>query len=185
MMQQKIVITGGPGTGKTSIIKELERRNYFCYHEVIRELTLEAKEQGNLTDLSTNPIAKVDDSMSFNLKILNGRINQFKDALKKKDNLIFFDRGIADVLAYMDFFKQPYDAIFTEPCKTHRYTKIIILPPWKAIYTSDEERFESYEEAVEIHYALENSYKKFGYDIVEIPFGNVKERTDFLLDSLK
>ena len=69
-MQQKIVITGGPGTGKTSIIKELEKRNYFCYHEVIRELTLEAKKEGSLTDLSTNPIAKVDDSLGFNLKIL-------------------------------------------------------------------------------------------------------------------
>lgn len=184
-MQQKIVITGGPGTGKTSIIKELEKRNYFCYHEVIRELTLEAKKQGNLTDLSTNPIANVDDSMNFNLKILNGRIKQFKDALKKNDKLIFFDRGIADVLAYMDFFKQPYDTIFTEPCKAHRYTKILVLPPWKEIYISDEERFESYEEAVEIHFALVNSYKKFGYDIVEIPFGNVNERTDFILDSLK
>ena len=164
-MQKKIVITGGPGTGKTSIIKELERRNYFCYHEVIRELTLEAKNEGNLKDLSTNPIAEVDDSMGFNLKILNGRINQFKDSKSKKDTIIFFDRGIADVLGYMDYFQQSYDDKFINSCKENRYTKIIVLPPWEGIYISDDERFESYEEAVEIHSALENIYKKFNYDI--------------------
>jgi predicted ATPase len=183
-MQQKIVITGGPGTGKTSIIKELEKRNYFCYHEVIRELTLEAKKEGSLTDLSTNPIAKVDDSLGFNLKILNGRINQFKDSYNLKDNIIFFDRGIADVLGYMDYFKQSYDDAFIKPCEENKYTKIIVLPPWEDIYISDGERFESYEEAVEIHIALENIYKKFEYEILVVPFGTIEERTSFILDSL-
>ncbi|MFT4683744.1 MAG: putative ATPase [Urechidicola sp.] len=183
-MQQKIVITGGPGTGKTSIIKELEKRNYFCYHEVIRELTLEAKKEGSLTDLSTNPIAKVDDSLGFNLKILNGRINQFKDSYNLKDNVIFFDRGIADVLGYMDYFKQSYDDVFIKPCEENKYTKIIVLPPWEDIYISDGERFESYKEAVEIHIALENIYKKFEYEILVVPFGTIEERTSFILDSL-
>lgn len=183
-MQQKIVITGGPGTGKTSIIKELENRNYFCYHEVVRELTLEAKKEGNLKDLSTNPIAEVDDSMGFNLKILNGRIRQFKDSYTIKDKIIFFDRGIPDVLGYMDFFKQSYDAIFTKPCKEYKYTKIIVLPPWEDIYVSDSERFENYEEAVKIHYALENIYTEFGYNIIIVPFGTVEERTDFILNAL-
>ncbi len=183
-MQQKIVITGGPGTGKTSIIKELEKRNYFCFHEVIREFTLEAKKDGNLKGLTTNPIAEVDDPMDFNLKILNGRIKQFKDSLNKKDEIIFFDRGIPDVLGYMDHFKQNYDSVFTKPCKENKYTKIIMLPLWKAIYLSDEERFESYEEALEIHAALENIYRKLGYMVIVVPFGTVKERTDFILNAL-
>jgi predicted ATPase len=183
-MQQKIVITGGPGTGKTSIIKELEKRNYFCYHEVIRELTLEAKEEGSLKDLSTNPIAKVDDSMGFNLKILNGRIKQFNDSFNLKNEIIFFDRGVPDVLGYMDYFKQSYDNTFIKPCEENKYTRIIVLPPWEGIYVSDDERFESYEEAVEIHTALENIYKKFNYEILVVPFGTVEDRTNFIIDSL-
>ena len=33
-MKLKIIITGGPGTGKTSIIEELKKRGYFCYDEI-------------------------------------------------------------------------------------------------------------------------------------------------------
>jgi predicted ATPase len=183
-MQEKIVITGGPGTGKTSIIKELDKRNYFCYQEVIRELTLEAKNEGNLEDLSTNPIAKVNDSLGFNLKLLNGRINQFKDSNNLEDKIVFFDRGVADVLGYMDYFQQSYNAIFTDACKENMYTKIFLLPPWEDIYVSDNERFESYKESVEIHFALRKIYENFGYTIIEVPFGTVKERTDYILESL-
>ncbi len=183
-MQKKIVITGGPGTGKTSIIKELNKRNYFCFHEVIRELTLEAKNDGSLQDLSTNPIAKVNDSLSFNLKLLNGRIQQYKDSNTLENKMVFFDRGIADVLGYMDYFKQPYDQYFIDACERNKYSKIFILPPWKNIYISDNERFESYEEAVEIHYALKKIYEFLGYEIMEVPFGTIEERTDYIIESL-
>ena len=32
-INKKVVITGGPGTGKTSVIKELMDRGYKCYDE--------------------------------------------------------------------------------------------------------------------------------------------------------
>ena len=34
MKLKKVIITGGPGTGKTSIIKELKKRGYFCNDEI-------------------------------------------------------------------------------------------------------------------------------------------------------
>ena len=34
MKLKKVIITGGPGTGKTSIIKELKKRGYFSYDEI-------------------------------------------------------------------------------------------------------------------------------------------------------
>ncbi len=44
--EYKILITGGPGSGKTSIINELENKNYNCEHEIVRSLTLQVKENG-------------------------------------------------------------------------------------------------------------------------------------------
>jgi len=37
-INKKVVITGGPGTGKTSVIKELMDRGYKCYDEGSRDV---------------------------------------------------------------------------------------------------------------------------------------------------
>ena len=37
-MNQKYIITGAPGTGKTSIINELKRRGFNCIDENSREI---------------------------------------------------------------------------------------------------------------------------------------------------
>jgi broad-specificity NMP kinase len=42
---KRIVITGGPGTGKTSVIAKLEDSNFYCYHEVIRSMTKDVIEK--------------------------------------------------------------------------------------------------------------------------------------------
>ena len=41
-----VVIIGGPGTGKTTIIDTLKSMGHCCYPEISREVTLEAKKQG-------------------------------------------------------------------------------------------------------------------------------------------
>jgi len=183
-MQQRIVITGAPGTGKTSIIKKLESRNFFCYHEVIRDFTLEAKEDSDNDIFESNPLAFVKDPFEFNTKILNGRIDQYIQSLENSDPAIFFDRGIPDVLAYMNFFNQKYNSEFIKACEKYRYHKVFLLPPWEEIYVSDNERFESFEEAKQIHYFLEKTYRDNGYNIELVPFGSVEERVDFILSSI-
>ena len=74
-----------------------------------------------------------------------------------------FDRGIPDVLAYMDFFNQEYGEEFITACQDNRYNIIFIAPPWEEIYVSDNERLETYKEAQEIHHALMGTYTRFGY----------------------
>ncbi len=184
-MQQKIVITGAPGTGKTSIINKLEEDRFFCYHEIIRDFTFEAKQNSDADTFKSNPLTFVKDPFEFNTKILNGRIDQYLASHKNENNLVFFDRAIPDVLAYMDFFKQEYTAPFTKACEEHVYTKIFILPPWEEIYISDNERLESFEEAKQIHYHLEDTYRRYNYDIEMVPFGKVEDRVAFVLNSIK
>jgi len=182
---KKIVIIGGPGTGKTSIINELKNRSFHCFEEIIRTLTLAAKKESDASTHISNPIAFVDDPNFFNTNLLNGRVSQFKQANIIENNMCFFDRGIPDVLAYMDFFNQKYSDTFINACENNKYDHVFLLPPWKAIYKRDNERFETFDESEKIHLHLEEVYKNFGYKIIEVPFGSIKERTNYILKTLK
>lgn len=178
------MITGSPGTGKTSIINTLKKKDFYCFDEIIRSLTLESKKEVDEASHISNPITFAKDPMDFNTRLLNGRIEQFKHANTLNINLSFFDRGIPDVLAYMDYFNQEYGDLFIEACEKHNYSTVFLLPPWEAIYKTDSERFETFEEAVKIHGYLINIYKNFGYYIIEVPFGSVEERTNFIINSI-
>lgn len=181
---KKVVITGSPGTGKTSIINELKNKNQYCFDEIIRTLTLEAKNKIDTDSQLTNPIAFVDNPLDFNTKLLEGRIHQFNEAKHRVEALTFFDRGIPDVIAYMDFFNQTYDDKFTNACNNFIYDMVFLLPPWKAIYKCDNERFETFEEAKKIHNNLKQVYHNLEYKIIEVPFGTIEERTNFILNTI-
>jgi predicted ATPase len=177
-MQQKIVLVGGPGTGKTSVLNELMQRQYHCLPEISREVTLKAKRQGIDQLFLTDPLL-------FSTLLLEGREQQFLEAEKSNKDLVFFDRGIPDVHAYMNSFQTQYPAVFLEKSKLYSYTNIYLFSPWKEIYTSDNERYETFEESVRINEYLVTAYKELGYAIIEVPYGSVTERTDFILNSLE
>ena len=176
-MQQKIVITGGPGTGKTTLIKELEKRKFTCIPEISRQITLDARKKGIEHLFLKDPLL-------FSELLLEGREQQYIEATNKPSNLIFFDRGIPDVHAYMNHFGTEYPKVYHEKSKKYKYDLIFLLPPWKEIYTTDNERFESYELSVSIYSHLKNAYAELGYPIFEVPFGKVQARADFILKHL-
>ena len=177
MNTKKIVITGGPGTGKTSIINELIHRNYKCLEEISRQVTLQAREQGIDQLFLTKPLL-------FSELLLEGRKNQFNEAQEIEDVIVFLDRGIPDVLAYMDFIGDAYPEEFVNTCNTHKYDHVFILAPWQEIYVSDNERYENFDQAIEIHENLMATYSKLGYNLIDVPFESVSIRTDFILNSI-
>lgn len=177
MNPKKIVIAGGPGTGKTSIINHLKSKGFLCYDEISREITLQARKDGIEQLFLTEPLL-------FSEKLLEGRTQQFKKASKEKESMVFLDRGLPDVLAYMDYTEETYPTYFVETCNTHKYDEVFVVAPWKDIFVSDNERYENFEQAIEIHSHLIKSYKRFGYNLIDVPIGSVEKRADFILDFL-
>ncbi|WP_034892333.1 AAA family ATPase [Gillisia sp. Hel_I_29] len=177
MQNKRIVITGGPGTGKSSVIVDLENKGFSCLHEVSREITLEAQRQG-IEQLF------LDQPLLFSEKLLEARVNQHLQAKEISEEIIFIDRGIPDVVAYMDYFGTEYPKEFTKACEHHTYTKIFLMPPWQEIYKTDNERYESFEQAVLIHEFLKKAYINYGYDPIEVPKLSVDERSNFILSNL-
>lgn len=177
MNTKKIVIAGGPGTGKTSIINELIKRGHTCFEEVSREITLNARKQGIEQLFLTKPLL-------FSELLLKGRIAQFNAAKDSQEEVVFLDRGIPDIVAYMDYSGDTYPDFFTEACQKHEYDYIFILEPWQEIFTSDSERYENFEQAIEIHDYLIKAYSK-KYELKNVPFGTVEARTDYILNAVK
>jgi predicted ATPase len=177
-MQKKIVLTGGPSTGKTTVIEELLNRNFMCMTEISREVTLNARKKGVEQLFLTKPLL-------FSELLLEGRINQYIEAEKKNCDLVFFDRGIPDVHAYMNYISIDYPDTYIEKSTLYKYDYIFLMPPWEEIYISDSERYENFEQALAIHNHLERTYKKLNYNVIEVPFGTVEKRADFILDFIK
>ncbi len=177
-MQKKVVITGGPGTGKSTVIIELEKLKFACMHEISREVTLMAR-KNDIEQLFLK------DPMLFSKMLLEGRIQQFKKADKLDVDVVFFDRGIPDVFAYMNYLGVSYPDIFVEKSKENKYyNTVFLMPPWKEIYITDNERYESFEQSLAIYNHLKKAYQNLGYTIVEVPFNTVNERVDFILDNI-
>lgn len=176
-MQQKVVLIGGPGSGKTTTLQELENLGYTCMQEISREITLQAQKQGINQLFLENPIL-------FSEKLLEGREQQFIKANTFKTDIVFFDRGIPSIHAYMRYFKTDFPSIFIEKSKQYTYTKVFQFLPWKKIYTTDSERYETFEQSVKISTFLYNAYNELGYQVITVPFGSVKERCNFILNSL-
>ncbi|MFV5695073.1 AAA family ATPase [Flavobacterium sp. LB3P122] len=177
MQKEIIVIIGGPGTGKSTIIDQLVANGYCCYPEISRQVTLEAQKQGIEQLFLTNPLL-------FSELLLEGRKKQFQSALEEPHEIVFIDRGIPDVLAYMHYIGDRYPTFFDLACQEYKYTKIFILPPWEEIYTSDTERYENFEQAKDINGHLISTYKKYGYELIEVPKDSVDNRILFILDKI-
>jgi len=177
-MQKKIVITGGPGTGKTTVIEELSHRNFECMQEISREVTLNSRKLGTEQLFLVKPLL-------FSELLLEGRVNQYIEAEKRNSNLVFFDRGIPDVHAYMNYISIDYPSIYIDKSNLYRYNYVFLMPPWQEIYISDNERYENFEQALAIHNHLERTYKELNYTIIEVPIGSIEARADFILESIK
>ena len=177
VQKEIIVLLGGPGTGKSTLINELVARGFCCYPEISRQVTMKAQQEGIEQLFLEQPLL-------FSEMLLEGRIEQYQNALEEPDNVVFIDRGIPDVVAYMDYIGDKYPERFTKACEDYKYSKTFILPPWEEIYQSDTERYENFEQAVKIQEHLIETYKKYGYELIEVPKDTVENRILYILDKI-
>ena len=53
------------------------------------------------------------------------------------------------------------------------------------LHKQDNERYETFNEALEIHDFLLKGYEKYGYHVIEVPFGSLESRMKYIFNQLR
>ena len=168
------VITGGPGSGKTTTVNLLKSRGYQTTIEHARHYLDTQRLDGRTVEEIRKPQAE------FQLGVLQMQINQEKSL--SPDDVVFPDRAIPDALAYYRFLNLPEDKKLLEAMRTVSYKKIFILDCLPLV--QDYARTEDEAAQKEIHELLVEVYRSLPFPIVHVPVLLPEERVDFILRNI-
>jgi predicted ATPase len=175
---KKVIITGGPSTGKTSLISKLEELGHVVQQEKSRDIIKESL-------ANNSDVLPWDNLIAFSEKVIFQRQQQFELCKSIDKNISFFDRGIPDVLAYLDCDNIEIPEHFLKIAKNVKYySTVFITPAWEEIYITDNERREDFSKAVELMSHIEKTYLNLGYNVVFIPKDTIENRIKFILNNL-
>jgi len=167
-----VIVTGGPGVGKTTLLAELAVRGHATVEESARAIIAERLARG----ASPRPEALV-----FAREILRRDIEKYLDP-PRTSGWVFFDRGVIDALGML------HEASPLPPLELQSmlasypfHPTVFVLPPWEAIYANDAERDQSYAEAVDVHAKVVRWYRSCGYVLDEVPRLPVARRAEHVL----
>lgn len=169
------VITGGPCTGKTTVINILSDRGYKTTIEHARHYIDTQK----ITGRSVEEIRE--NKKEFQLGILNMQIEE--EATLDANEQVFLDRVLPDAMAYYQFIGLEYDDRLIEQCNKYSYNRIFILE--RLPLTNDYARLEDEAEQIRIHNLIIKVYQSFPFPIVYVPVLPPKERVDFILKNIE
>jgi len=173
-MNNWYVITGGPCSGKTTLLEYLEKKGYTVYYEMARIYIDEELKKGK----TLQEIRK--DEYLFQKKVLDLKI-AFEKKLPKKI-VTFIDRGIPDSTAYMKLAGFNTNDILENALINCTYKKVFLLELLE--YKNDYARTETKEEALKLEKMLENSYTDIKIPVIRIPKMSVKKRAEYILKNL-
>ena len=168
------VVTGGPGSGKTTVLQELKKRGYDFAPEVARQIIQEQMKSGG----NALPWG---DRERYTQLMLQRSVDSFIQHTASPQTM-FADRGIPDTLCYARLIGLASQESIRRACDQYRYaSRVFVAPAWKEIYETDAERKQSFEEAVKTAELMVKVYQECGYEAIEIPQATRSERADFIL----
>jgi predicted ATPase len=167
-----VLVTGGPGVGKTSLLKELGLRGFTTMGDTAREVIAERKRNG----LTPRP-----PPLEFAEEILRRDCAQYRLA-SQRAGVVFFDRGIPEALGLLEQAGPSLAGELEARLAEFVYHEAaFILPPWESIFVQDEERDQTFADTLRVHESLCRWYVRCGFRLIEVPRAAVGERAEFVL----
>lgn len=171
------VLTGAPGSGKTSILHELVGLGFASVDEPARRVIAEQRALGEPAIYDKDPRVFVDLMLSRALSDV--------EKLRAATRPVFFDRGVPDLIGYAELFGlDSSDA--EQAAATYRYNSVVFyVPSWPEIYVTDGDRRMTVEAAQAFGARVRDIYVDLGYTVVDLPRDTIESRARFILDRLE
>jgi predicted ATPase len=167
------VITGSPGSGKSTLIAALKSSGFAVCEEAGRAIIKQQMASDGRALPWIDPGQFADAMLMRDL--------QTYQAAAQHGGAVFFDRGIPDVLGYLNLMNLPVSDEMREAAHRHRYNRTVFIAPfWAEIFVQDEERKQTPEEAERTCEAMVRIYGEYGYDLVALPRASTAERVAFV-----
>ena len=173
-----LVISGGPGSGKTTVLRELEKFGYQHAPEVARQIIQEQVQ-------ACGRALPWDDRETYTTFMLQRSVDSYlvhTPALQPT----FSDRGIPDTLGYARLIGLREQGPIEAACRLYRYASLVfVAPPWQEIYEIDTERTQDFAEAQRTYEIVSAVYRECGYTLSELPKRPPPARAQFILDEIR
>lgn len=196
-MIMRIIIDGTVGAGKTTLItgnsqRDAEHKQYLglselgfpVYTDLITNVIKELRERG-ISDPS------LDWRLFFNVAVEHC-ISNYNNASNNTIN--FYDRGIFFLELLAKRYDQQLPQLYFDFCKDHFYDNpVFIFEPILSIdmtrphETDNKQKSYTVEDRIRQHHDVIDLYKKWGYNVIEVPLGSNKsnESNIFRLNFIK
>jgi predicted ATPase len=177
MLNSWYVITGGPSSGKTTLLEGLAELGYQTYPEAARLFIDDSLAKG----ISVEELRS--DEKLFQEKI--ARMKQGLENSLSPNETVFFDRGMQDTLAYLQYYNFEIEPWVANLMTNARYQQVFLLdqlPTFKEDYA----RTEDQDFAETLHQLLFDAYNGYGMTPIRVPVMDTEnDRVHFVVDKIK
>jgi predicted ATPase len=170
---RRIVLSGCSGSGKSTLLDALSERGFRVVPEAGRQIVREQMKAGG----SALPWDDVD---AFICLTMARAMEQFEDAASG-ESVVIFDRSVVDLISHLEYLGSSVPSAMADATEQRRYERrVLMTPPWEAIYVDEPERNKPFTTALAEYEVLVRTYRRLGYEPVLIPPAPVEARVDFV-----
>jgi predicted ATPase len=167
-----IVLTGATCAGKTTTIKELQRRGKEVLNECAGTYTQEEERKGRTVyDIRKN-------DLEYRLAVFRYTSAQEHRRLHHAHRIIYLDRACLDSISFHRASGyDPHEILdLVDP---YRYALIFHLT--RLPFVDNGYRTANEDRRAFLDFALERDYRALGYEPIRVPYGTVQQRAEFII----
>jgi len=177
---RRYIITGAPGAGKTAIIRHLELDGFSVVEEAATDVIAAAQAQGTVQPW-THP--------SFIDAIANLQRERQIRASSQPDEVQFHDRCVVCTAALAIYLGYPFSPILATELervkKEATFQNRVFFIRNLGFVTPTEARRISFEDTVRFEKIHEETFRKFGFELVSVEPGSLAERVSVIKAAIR